>query len=802
MVDLSPVDLSTVLALSESGDADLLTDDESALLPSPSLSASAFGANLALTLDDSTLTDIGRTVFEGYEADEAGRRDWIEREKRGIRLLGISDKLDAPPPFVGGSCAVFPGLIEAVIQFQARAMAEVWPPEGPAKALVEGQALNFEREMQAERVARYLNWLYCDRMPGGYQQHDRMLFRLALSGSCFKKVFYDSIAECVVSRFVPVDKLIVPYGSSDLETTPRITHVLEYSGSGLGQLMNSGVYREIDLASLDEAEAVTALQPEIDRVTGSTPSTADTDTDFRTDKHSRARFDRAAQVICLEQSVRLDLDGEPENAPYLVTIERDTQAVLAIYRDWRELDEKHKRRSRYVHFYFLPGLDGFYGTGLLHVLGRLAESQSGILRSLTDAAMLANLRGGFRSADVRLPRGNRTDGLSIKPGEWLPVDATAEELQKLFVSIPYSEPSQALFNLLQWLDGVFRRISGTTSELVGEESKSVPVGTTLARIEQGMKVQTEIQIRIHQAQARELALVAEVTADSLPDFAYCRDVLGIAPDEFARDFDGRVDVRPVSDPNTITGVQRMAIAQALVDLSDKAPDLFDRREVYRRLLETMRTTNIDAIMPPPQQTQRAGPVEENMSLTMMRPVKTFPDQDHLAHLIVHRQWLSMLDPDTLKRVEAAAIAHIAEHQAWLYRLQMQQAMGMQLPAGPLGDQQQSDPQTENMIAMMAAQAAQIMSQQQQQPQIDPTAALAAQRAEIEDAKAAADIRRKDAIAQASIARDDQAASAKLNRDVAEQEARLIARFMSRAGLQALGQPQPNEGLPSTEGLPQ
>ena len=777
MADQPILDLSTIYQLLDDGGDDVLTDEERALLPAIPAKDSGFSANLAETLDETVLNQISMDVKDGFDADENSRADWREREKIGIRLLGVSEKSDRPLPFEGASAAIHPGLVEAIIQFQARAIAELWPAGGPAKAVVEGSGHDPRREQQAARVASYLNWLYCDRMPGGYQHHDRMLFRLPLSGSVFKKVSFDPMAGCVVSRFVPAEELVVPYGATDLDTCPRITHVLRYTGNDLRRLANSNVYREVNLDSLSQDDEPTDLQDELDSVTGTKPATQ--------------RINASARFVCLEQSVYLDIDGEPDNAPYLVTIEKNNGDVLAVYRDWRETDPQRQRRKRFIHYYLLPGLDGFYGLGFLHIVGRLADSMSGNLRALLDAALLANLRGGFRSADVRLPKGNRGDGISVTPGEWLPVEATTEELQKLFVQIPYGEPSQTLFNLLQYLDDLLRRVLSTTGELVGESTKNVPVGTTLARIEQGLKVQTAIQMRCHQAQAEELKLVVQTVADSLPDAAYCRDVLGVMPEQFAADFDEKVDVRPVSDPNAVTNTQRLIVAQALVDMAQQSGGLIDQHEAYQRLLEVMRVQDIDKLLMNPQQAERMGPVEENMALTLQKPVRSYPDQDHTAHLIVHQQWLeSLTDAELKKRVEPAALAHAAEHIAWAYHLQMQQAMGMALPAAPMGQPAQLDPQQENQLAMMAAQAVQLMAQQQPPAPIDPAAVQAASRAEAEQAKAAADIRRKDAMAAATVQRDDAQAIARMNRDAAEQEARLVSKYLSQPAQQALEQPPP------------
>lgn len=764
--------MDNIQAMLDSGNSDLMTEEERSLfsLPKSNQSASGFGDNIALTLDDSVLNDISDQVYRGYIADYESQADRRKDEKIGMRLLGISDEIDGELAFDGASDAVFPSLLEAGIQFQARAIAELWPAQGPAKALAEGDGIDPAKEQQAQRVASYLNWLYTTKMPGAYQHMDRMLFRLFFAGSEFKKIYFDSSAQSIVSRFVPSEEVLVPYGCDDLQTTPRITHIIRYVGSDIHKLIHDGIYRDVSIATLSEDTERSDLDAEKDATSGLEPTYSD--------------IDESRHYVFLEQSVILSIDGDPEYSPYLVTIDRDSRTVFSIYRDWRESDIDRKRYQRFCHYMLLPGLDGFYGLGMFRALGRFARSLSGNLRALLDAGGLANLRGGFRSADVKLPKGNRGDGIGIRPGQWLPVEATTEELQKLFVSIPYQEPSQTLFNLIQWMDGIFRRVAGITEELVGESTKNVPVGTTLARIEQGLKVQTAIQMRCHQSMATELDMVCRLVKDTLPDPNYCRDVLHVSQEQFAMDFDSRIDIRPVSDPNAITSTQRLVIAQALYDMATAQPDLFDRREAATRLLEAMRIQNIEQIIVSPQQVPHMGPIEENMALTMGHPVKSFADQDHQAHIMVHQTWMNELEMDTKKRVEGAAIAHIAEHQAWAYYFSMQSAMGVQLPASPMGQPMPMTPEQENMLSMLSAQAAQLMaSQPPQQAGPEPSKAM------LDTAKTAAveaDIRRKDAIAQAQIARDDATTIARMNRDQAEREAQLAAQFVSRNAQDVLG----------------
>lgn len=763
------MDADSIMAMLAQGGPEILTEEELAVVSPDEREDTEFLENLAEQLDDAVLGTLATDVIEWFDDDEESRKDWLERESDGIKMLGITGSSIGGAGFEGASQAVHPGLLEAVVQFQSRAIAELWQPNGPVNTVVMGDVTP-EKDAQAGRVRDYLNYLYNERMPGAYEHHDKLLFRVGFSGCAFKKVYYCPISRGIVSRFYPAGDIVVPYSTVDLASAQRITHILKYSQADMARLMRSGVYRECDLQypDLESTQYDQTLKRTIDDSEGK----AETDWDSTATPH-----------VVLEQSVYMDLPGYEADVPlpYLISVEKDSRKVLSIYRHWREDDPDQRRRKYLVKYGFIPGF-GFYDIGLLHLLGRLSGASTGALRALLDAGQFANLPAGFRT------RQSRVDLKSpIAPGEWREVDSTAEELSKAFFKLPYEEPSMTLFNLLKYLDEITRRVASTTEDLVGDNSKAVPVGTTLARIEQGLKVQTAIQKRLHRAMGEELKLVCELAAEYLPDEQYAYDVAGKSNYVLAQDFDSRIDVTPVSDPNIVSGTQRLTISQALVDMSKEAPDLFDRRAVYERMLEVMRVQNPEELMPDKTEVERMGPVEENIAMMIGKAVKAAPDQDHAAHEVVHGQWFSGLQKDDQQRLQATFIAHQAEHRAWAYLLQMQQAMGMQLPNPMAGEMPTMDPQTENMLAQLAAQSAQLLAQQSQ-PEVDAQAAQAAAKAQADESAMAADIRRKDMIAQADIARSDAESIARMNRENAEKEVALVSKYLSPEATAAVQQP--------------
>lgn len=786
----SPDDeLNALFSISEnSGDnEDLLTDEEHRMLDDsiPSIPPPEFDMNLAGFLDKSELDRIANRVVDRFNNDEQSRLDWYNREAEGIRLLGVSENVEGGADFDGAAEVVHPMLMEAVLQFQARALAELWPPQGPAKTIVLGTP-SPEREQQAKRVQDYLNYAYTFKLKDGFNITDKLLFRLPLSGSAFIKVYYCPLRQSVVRKLIKPGDFVVPYHCDDLEEAPRWTHVLRLSHQDVRKMMAVGFYEEVDLTepSDERTQTDTTLRDEIDAADSRTDSGATEDDDFR--------------HVVLEQACYLNLPGFDDedglDSPYIVHVEKEQQKVLAIYRNWRQDDAIKMPRRYIVHYQFLPGL-GFYGFGLYHIMAGLARSSTGALRQLLDAGAFANLPGGFRSRDARI----RNKDIKVAPGQWPEVEATSEELSKAFFPLPYKEPSPVLFNLLGLMDEMGRRLGGATEALVGDANPTGPVGTMLAMIEQGLKVMSGIHMRLHRSQAEELQLFADLTHDYLPPEGYAYALPGEDTFVMSDDFDPDVvDVEPVSDPNIVSGTQRIALAQAVLDLSNQAPGMYDIRAAHLNLLNAMRVTKPETFLPPEQKPPRADPITENTAILTQKPVAVFDDQDHQAHLTVHADLLNrvgVLDSvgakGSVKRheFEQSVMAHMAEHLAAQIRVEYSNAMmqmGMPLP------QDGMPPEMENQIAMAAAQAAQQLHPKEQGP--DPKVEEAAQKAALAEEKVRADIRRRDALSQSEIDRKNAELKAGIQRNAAEQESRLLREFISSQAKRTL-QEQPGDSLP-------
>jgi hypothetical protein len=786
-------DIASIFAMMESGGSDILTEEEQALigkLAPPS--DNGFDDNLALELDDSELDRIADKVIEDFDNDEESRKDWLEREAMGIRLLGVSENVEGGANFDGAAEVVHPLLMEAVLQFQSRALAEIWPPDGPCKTVVMGE-LTREKEEQAKRVQDYVNYSYTIEMADAFSITDQLLFRLPLSGSVFTKLYWCPLRKRIVRKLVNPGDFVVPYHCDTLETAPRTTHILRLIHNDVRKLQLSGFYQDIELVepSDEDAQTNTILRDEIDAA----DSRTNVDFDYDGQRH-----------VILEQTCYLKLKGiddeEDLYSPYIVHVEKEQNKVLAIYRNWNEDDPLREPKQHVIHYKFLPGL-GFYGFGLLHIMGGLTRSATGALRALLDAAHFSNLPGGYRSRDAKI-RGKTT---TVSPGEWLEVETTGEELSKAFFPLPYKEPSAVLFNLLGLLDQLGRRLGGATEVLVGDANNHGPVGTTLALIEQGLKVMSAIHMRLHRSQQSELRLFADLCSESMPEEGYPYQIPGGDRTVMAKDFDSRVDVIPVSDPNVVSATHRIALAQAQMDLANAHPDLFDMRAVCERLLQAMRVPDYEQIMPPQKEPPRADPVTENSALLTGKPVAVFPDQDHSAHITICLSLIDQLDVlgvgaagSTKKaQITEAIFAHAAEHLAAKTRIEYEQAlmgMGIQLPQQPV------PPEVENQIAQAAAAAAQTLHPE---PGPDPQETEAARRtaleeermrtkAEIDGERARADIRRKDAVAAADLERKTAGLSAELNRSASRHEADLLQRFISANAQQALAEEQ-DDGLP-------
>jgi hypothetical protein len=554
--------------------------------------------NLVPAIEDRILKKIGQDVVNWVRFDEDTRRDWIEREAKGIRMMGVSDRDIGKAPFEGSSMVVHPLLAEAVTEFHARAIAEMWPAEGPVKTQVLGSQ-DPDRIQQSQRVQDYMNYQYTEDMPGAFEEEDALLFRLPLSGSCFKKVYYDPISCKICSRLIEPADFIVPFSATDLETAPRYTHRFREMHNTLLKKIAKGYYTKPRVLSeaVNEMADYPVIKDEIDHTEGRASNGID----------EKMRHTIYEMVVYLDIEGYEDIgeDGLPTGIelPYIVTVDRDTMDVLRIQRNWKETDQEHKQSECCVaHYRFMPGF-GFYGYGLLHLIGGLAAAATGSLRALLDAAAFANLQGGFRTRDSRV---NKNGDQPIAPGEWREVDSSYEELNKTFFRLPYEEPSPTLFKLLGYLDERGQKFVGTTEVMDGSANANAPVGTTLALIEQGAKKFSAIHKRLHNAHKSEFRILARLNSLYVPEQGYPYFTSKGERTIFASDFDDRVDVIPVSDPEIISSTQRIVQAQAVLDLTDKHPDKMDVVAALRAMLVAMRVSNVDELLQPDTAMQEAN----------------------------------------------------------------------------------------------------------------------------------------------------------------------------------------------------
>ncbi|MCG7931962.1 MAG: hypothetical protein N0E44_18170 [Candidatus Thiodiazotropha lotti] len=731
--------------------------------------------NLAEVMDEQDLIAIGRKVCEWVRDDDDSRSPWYKKEREGIKLLGVSPEVVPSANFEGASDAVHPLLGEACVQFNSRSIGAIWPAGGPVKTLVLGMA-DALKEEQAQRVEQFMNYQYTQMMPGAYDQMDQMLIRLPFSGSIFTKAYNDPI-DGITRRMVdPVD-FIVPYDATDLKTTPRYTERVKMTQNEVRKRQVAGIYRDIDLGqpNEDSHEETTIVDDTVKKAEG------------REDNRNLTDDDRHTIYECV---CEYDLPGFPDLYPedneqagketgialqYTMIVDRDSEKVLGIYRNWKEEDPDKRRLVYHTHYRFMPGL-GFYGYGLLHWIGGLSKAATGSLRALLDSAGFSNMQGGFRAKGAALKNGEQAIGM----GEWKEIDVEAEDLKNSLFPLPYSEPSMVMFNLLGHLENLGRRFAGTTEAMVGEGNQNTPVGTMLARIEEGGRVYTAIQKRIHESLHEELKIIAWLNSMFMPD-RYPYAVPGEDREVLKEDFDDRVDVLPVSDPNMVSNVQRYFITQAVMELAGTAsPGLYDERALHKRGLEALNIENIDELIPPrTENIKRMGPVEENVYAITGKPIRAFPEQNHQAHMIVHQQLLQTLGKDQESTAQAIH-AHIQEHISQNYMLQMQQATGQQFVLPSEEDEQAAEipVEVENQIAEMAAAAAQQFMQEMMQQPSPEQLEMEAEQAR-KDAAVDADISRKDAVAEADIERKDAIALAEQRRKNNEQ----IAALHKRNGLE-------------------
>jgi len=659
----------------------------------PEQTVSKFGENLAETLEDNELNTIAAELVGSFEDDLDSRNDWFQTYTEGLDLLGINSD-SRSQPFVGASGVHHPILAEAVTQFQAQAYKEMLPAGGPVDTEVLGMTDNAKME-KANRVKNFMNYQITYKMEEYDPEMDQLLFYLPLSGSAFKKVYYDPAVGRAVARFVKSEDLVVPYYAVDLLTSPRITHVIHMNENELRKLQLSGFYADTDMASPGTGVDSTDVDEKIDELQGLTRTISD------------------EEYTLLEMHVDLDLEGyqdKDENGeetglalPYIVTICKDNNKVLAIRPNYDEKDPMRKKIEHFTHYKFLPGL-GFYGFGLIHMMGGLTKSVTAILRQLIDAGTLSNLPAGFKSRGLNIQKHDDP----LQPGEWRDVDAPGGRLQDAFLPLPYKEPSGTLTTLLGALVDSGKRFAATVENPTGDGNSEAPVGTTVALMEKGQRVMSAIHKRLHYAQRTEFKILKRVFGEFLPP-EYPYQVQGASENVFKQDFDNSVDVIPVSDPNIFSMTQRITLAQTQLQMAQAAPQLHDLRESYRKMYIALNIKDIDALLPPEQEVPPRDPISDQQAAMTGNPIKAYPFQNHEAYIQAHSAFMQNPMMQQNPVAMQAIGANIQEHQAMLYRQQVEQAMGQPLPQLD----QPMPPEMMNEIAMMAAQATQQVTGQAQ-----------------------------------------------------------------------------------------
>ena len=658
-----------------------------------------FNANLAEEMDEGELTEVCGDLLGEFEEDLSSRKDWMQTYVDGLELLGlkIEDRTEPWP----GACGVYhPLLSEALVKFQAETIMETFPSSGPVKTQIIGKE-TAEKKEAAVRVKDDMNYQLTEVMVEYRPEHERMLWGLGLAGNAFKKVYFDPALDRQVSLFVPAEDVVVPYGASNIQTSQRVTHVMRKTENELRRLQVAGFYRDIDLG--DPVDSFDEVEKKIAEKMG-----------FRASSDDRYKILEMHVDIDLPGYEDKDEDGEPTGIalPYVVTIEKGTQNVLAIRRNWNPDDELKQKRNHFVHYSYIPGF-GFYAFGLIHLIGAFAKSGTSIIRQLVDAGTLSNLPGGFKTKGLRV----KGDDTPIAPAEFRDVDVASGTIKDNIMTLPYKEPSQVLYTLLGTIVEEGRRFASAADLKVSDMSAQSPVGTTLAILERTLKVMSAVQARIHYSMKQEFKLLKNIIRDYTPE-EYSYEPVEGPPRAKQSDYDD-VDVIPVSDPNAATMSQKVVQYQAVMQLAATAPQLYDLPYLHRQMLEVLGIRNAAKLVPMPDDQKPRDPVSENMDVIKNKPLKAFAYQDHAAHITTHQSF--MQDPMTAQMIGqnpmanqmmAALQAHIAEHFGYMYRQQIEQQVGAPIPSFE-EDDEQIPQDIEFALSRLVAQASQQLLQQNQ-----------------------------------------------------------------------------------------
>ena len=657
-----------------------------------------FNDNLAEDLDEGVLTELAGDLLGEFDEDISSRKDWIQTYVDGLELLGMKVE-DRTEPWPGACGVHHPLLSEAVVKFQAETMSETFPAQGPVRTQIIGKETN-EKKDAAMRVQADMNYQLTDVMVEYRPEHERMLWGLGLAGNAFKKVYFDPSLGRQVSMYVAAEDVVVPYGASSLEVAERVTHVMRKTPNELKKLQASGFYRDIDLP--DPVNSMDEVEQKISEQLG-----------FRAETDDRYKLLEMHVDIVIEDDKYRDKEENDLGIalPYVVTIDKETETVLSIRRNWNPDDKKKLKRNHFVHYSYVPGF-GFYAFGLIHLIGAFAKSGTSLIRQLVDAGTLSNLPGGFKTKGLRV----KGDDTPISPAEWRDVDVASGTMRDNIMPLPYKEPSQVLYSLLGTIVDEGRRFAGMADMKVSDMSAQAPVGTTLAILERTLKMMSAVQARVHYAMKREFQLLKGIIRDYTPDtYSY-------EPEEGGRrakksDYDN-VEVIPVSDPNAATMAQKIVQYQAVIQLAQGAPQIYDLPYLHRQMLEVLGIKNAEKLVPlkDGDDMKPRDPVSENMDVINGKPVKAFIYQDHEAHIAVHTSALQ--DPKIMQlmgqnpnaqSMQAAMQAHIAEHLAFEYRKQVEMQAGVPLPP----PNAEMDEDTEVAISRLAAAAAQQLLQKNQ-----------------------------------------------------------------------------------------
>ena len=680
-----------------------------------------FGQNLVDVLDEGQLAELAGDLLGEYDEDVNSRSDWVQTYVDGLELLGmkVEDRTEPWP----GACGVYhPMLSEALVKFQAETMMETFPAQGPVKTQIIGKETPEKRDAAA-RVKDDMNYQLTERMVEYRPEHERMLWGLGLAGNAFKKVYFDPALGRQVSMYIPAEDVVVPYGASSLEVAGRVTHVMRKTTNELKKLQKSGFYADVELG--DPTDSFDEIEKAIAQKMG-----------FRAEADDRYKLLEMHVDLVIEDDKFRTAEDDDIALPYVVTIEKATQTVLSIRRNWDPEDDKKQKRNHFVHYSYVPGF-GFYAFGLIHLIGAFAKSGTSLIRQLVDAGTLSNLPGGFKTKGLRV----KGDDTPIAPAEWRDVDVASGTMRDNIMPLPYKEPSQVLYSLLNTIVEEGRRFASAADMKISDMSAQAPVGTTLAILERTLKVMSAVQARVHYAMRQEFRLLKKIIADYTPESYSYEPAEG---DRKAKksDYDS-VDVIPVSDPNAATMAQKIVQYQAVMQLAQGAPQLYDLPYLHRQMLEVLGIKNASKLVPmkDDDSMKPRDPVSENMDIINGKPVKAFIYQDHEAHITVHMS--AMQDPQLAQLIgqspnaqamQAALAAHVQEHLAFAYRKQIEEQAGVPLPA-PNTDM---DEDTELAVSRIAAAAAQQLvqkkqaeAQQQQNQQMAQDPIVQMQMAELE-----------------------------------------------------------------------